>query len=85
MSERTETITIKKCPYCDETHTYQLFTKSTVVMLLSDDDNEERVENITCLLSCPTTGKSFQAELEFRRPAKEKIRSLKVQFMSKAN
>ena len=85
MSEKIEIITIQKCPNCAGTHTYQLFTKRTIVMLLADNDNEEKTKTITCLFDCPSTGKTFQARLELRMPVTERISSIKVQPVVDAN
>jgi len=85
MSEKIEIITIQKCPNCAGTHTYQLFTKHTIIMFLADSDNEEKVKTITCLFNCPSTGKRFQARLKLRMPAKERITSIKAQPVAKAN
>lgn len=85
MSEKIETITIRNCPHCPSIHTYQLFTKRTIVMFLADNENEEKAKTITCLFDCPSTGKPFQARLELRMPAKERITSIKVKPVAKAN
>lgn len=85
MSEKIEIITIQECPICAGTHTYQLFTKRTIVMLLADNNIEEKSKTITCLFDCPSTGKTFQTRLELRIPAKERISSIKVQPVVNAN
>lgn len=85
MSEKIETITIRKCPNCAGIHTYQLFTKRTIVMFLADNNIEEKAKTITCLFYCPSTGKPFQARLELRVPTKERITSIKVKPVAKEN
>ena len=83
MSEKTELITIQKCPVCHQPHTYQAFIETTIVMFLADTDDEEKVQKITRLLNCPTKGNTFQARLKITIPAIEKITSVNVQPASK--
>ena len=85
MSEKMEIITIQKCPKCAHTHTYQVFTRRTIVMFLADTDDEERVKTITCLFNCPSTGTPFQARLKIKIPANERITSVNVQPASKGD
>ena len=85
MFTKTETVTIQKCPKCAGAHTYQLFTRRTIVMYLADTGDEEKVKTITCLFNCPVTGKPFQAKLRLRVPANEGITSIDVQPVSKGD
>jgi deoxyribose-phosphate aldolase len=78
MPDKTETVIIQVCPKCSGTHTYQVFTKRTIVMLLADADKEVNVKKITCLFNCPSTGTTFQTKLKIMLSAKERITSVDV-------
>ncbi len=78
MSEIIETVVIQECPICLRTHTYQVLTKRTVVMLLADVNKEVKVKKITCLFNCPSTGTTFQAKLKISVSAKETLTSVDV-------
>jgi len=63
MTSKKDTLTIKQCPLCKNSHTYELKIMRSFVMydLASLRDHEPKRKSYTRLFSCPETKEDFQA------------------------
>ena len=76
-----EYITIKKCPLCEKSHTYELDVKRSYIIKMAIFDDQPDFGSLyrfTRLFNCPNKNENFQAKVALINKSINKIDSVNI-------
>jgi aminoglycoside phosphotransferase len=81
MSDNLETITIKDCPLCHNSHSYYLrVERSVIIKMVTMNDFNEQPQSVRKmrLFTCPIKNEEYQASITLSDTSSNRIKSIDV-------